>query len=285
MLHPIQICVIVSLVLHGVNAFMIIQKRNLHNVRYVLLFNLIVSDILYAVTTVVYRILKRHYVALCIMRTFYFLSILSTFVISLDRYVAIKYCLRYPSLASKQNLIKAIVMTWLLATCIGTTPLIYRMFKKKSKGHIVLQEWLLYLTVFSVCFFLVLISLYTINIRKKHMRVIKKQRKSFEKRSEHLNSLQLLGNSVKDVFRLNLATVVLLVTQNLVRIFGSHLDMPVTDAVKYFAMIYLVGNPLIYATTMAELRKHYKKLFTCSNKDPTSHADVMGHTTCSENVM
>uniref|UniRef100_A0A4W4GN42 G-protein coupled receptors family 1 profile domain-containing protein n=1 Tax=Electrophorus electricus TaxID=8005 RepID=A0A4W4GN42_ELEEL len=120
---------------------LLIYKKGSQNWCFVL--NLAVADILVglAITGIANDTVKGHLSSMhkeaCLLRMAFIIapsaaSILTMFLISLDRYVAIKMPLRYLQLMDKRTIVGALASLWLLSTVVGFLP---SMVEEMQHGH------------------------------------------------------------------------------------------------------------------------------------------------------
>ena len=116
----IVICTVLlfTILLHLANNFIILRKRRLHKPAYFLLINLSVSDIM-LIFVIIGIFIKRGYsLPLQILnKVFVTSSLLSTFGISLDRYISVIHCLRYWEIVTTQRLISFLIISWIISIC------------------------------------------------------------------------------------------------------------------------------------------------------------------------
>lgn len=123
--------IILTNLLVAIALVLLIRKGGNHSWSFVL--NLAIADILVglAITAIASDGIKAHVVSMhkevCLLRMSFIItpsaaSILTMFVISLDRYVAIKVPLRYSQLVGTKMITGVLVCLWLLSTAIGFLP-------------------------------------------------------------------------------------------------------------------------------------------------------------------
>ena len=77
--------------------------------------------------------------------------------------------------------------------------------------------------------------------------------------------LRKLSESVVDIIKLNIATSVLVNLSTLgylvwKYVFAFH-NLPMGFVMQAIWLVYALSNPLVYALTMTELKKQYKKIW------------------------
>ena len=189
----------------------------------------------------------------------YYSSIFSTVLISVDRYIAIQYCLRYGKIVTKQKLGISIIMSWCASIFLKLTPMVVTAKLKLHDSYFkVIDDITRYVFIFGSCIALVCLSLRTLHIRRKHIKSIIGRKTHFGVEKEKLDKLSDLKQSIKNVFRLNLATAVIVISANICRILNSYTtSYAVYLLFVFFSVTYLSSNPFLYVLIMSELREHY----------------------------
>ena len=252
----------ISTIMHGCNLFFMI-KYNLNQPRYRLLLNLTVSGILVILNIFIRLMLPRSIKEelLVLEKILYDSSLITTMLISLDQYIAIKHCLRYNQIVSKKNLLMAIIVPWLLSILLKLLPLIHvTKVMDIAKRYINTFQIVEYAIWFGCSITLITFSIEMKRVRKEHIDSIKKQSIHSMVEREKLGKLKDLKNSIKDVFRLNIATAVIVIghaSASLCSFYG--LSKHFNTIAHIMATIYFFTNPFLYALTMSELRTYYYK--------------------------
>ena len=266
-MSTLNVCQIIFTILvismHISNVLFIIRKRDLHKASYFILINLSMSDLTMAITRVIIHVIQvflmRMEYFVIISDICYYSSIFSTVLISVDRYIAIQYCLRYRKIVTKQNLGISIIISWCTSIFLKLIPMVETLKLKKYDSYLkIIDEIIRYVFIFGSCIAIVCLSLRMFHIRHKHIKLILGTKTHFGVEKQKLDKLRDLKQSIKNVFRLNLATAVILISGNICRIFRSY----TTSYAAYlltvlFYIIYFASNPFLYALIMSELREHY----------------------------
>jgi hypothetical protein len=250
--------------------------KKLHKTVYYVLVNLSFSDVMLLMTILVQNTYSRHNAYLKVAHTaFYTASILSTFGITIDRYVAVVYCLRYREFVTNNRLLVSLLLLWISSIVLAIIPSLITSNLKWRELYTDCIHVPLYLLC-SVC--LVLTSLWIRRIRNKHVEAIKKRNVYFGIESERLSTLQNLSASVLEIIKLNFMTAVLVIFGNILGVvFNYYLDEP-----KNFAMLvvlhvvrilYVLSNPIVYMLTMTDLRKRYSKILNCKSVNSNAVSD------------
>ena len=252
--------------MHIGNLFVIIKNREFHNVRYYIIINLSISDLLMVVTrplTLMLPYLNNEYFH-SLSFVFYYSSILSTVLISVDRYIAIKHCLRYREIVTNKKLVISIIASWLTSIVLNLIFLVLpKVFSKHTARYFKISEEVAkYSLMFGSCIILVSVSVQMLYIRRKHVKALMKVESRFGVEKERLDILHNLKQSIEDIFRLNVVTAIIIVVSNITEIFHTYTmlkGLPVVSIM--FRVVYLVSNPFIYSLTMSKLRTYYFNCF------------------------
>ena len=249
--------------MHISNVLFIIRKRKLHKARYFILINLSMSDLTMVITRVMIHLIQvflmRKEYFYIISDICYYSSIFSTVLISVDRYIAIQYCLRYGQIGTKRNIGISIIISWCTSILLKLITIVEKAKLKKLDSYFkVIDEITRYVFVFGSCIALVCLSLRMFHIRRQHIKLILGRKTHFGVEKEKLDTLRDLKQSIKNVFRLNLATAIIVISANISKICSSYNTAYFAyELCVFFTVIYFASNPFLYALIMSELREHY----------------------------
>ena len=106
--------------MHVCNILLISFKSNLHKARSYLLANLSFSDVIMVLIVMIKSMSgnREEYMEI-IAHTCLYSSII-TVVISVDRYIAIVWCLRYKEIITNKNVAIITIISWCVFTCFYT---------------------------------------------------------------------------------------------------------------------------------------------------------------------
>ena len=255
-------------IMHISNILIIIKKRHLHKPGYYLLINLSTTDLLMVVlTSIRFLLLSRtNYYISMLQGLFFYSSLLNTVLISLDRYIAVIYCLRYRQIVNKRNLVISMIASYFLSSFLKLIPLITseNLDIKDIRYYNKIDRIISYVINFSCSVTLVCLSLIMLRIRRRHAKAIMKSKTYFGAEKERLDVLRGLKQSIKDVFRLNIATAIIVLTSVISKIcYDLNIvnDFRIQIASTALRIMYMFTNPFLYAVTMSELRKCYYNSF------------------------
>ena len=247
--------------MHISNVLYIIRKRDLHKARYFILINLSMSDLSMGITRVIIHSVQVILISkesFCIISDIcYYSSVFSTVFISIDRYIAIQYCLRYGQIVTKHTVGISIIISWCASIFLK---LIHMVDKAKLKNSYskVIDDITRYVFIFGSCIALVCLSLRMLHIRRKHIKLILGRKTHFGVEKEKLDKLRDLKQSIKNVFRLNLATAFIVISANICNLCNDYTATYAAYGLTvFFNGVYFLSNPFLYALTMSELREHY----------------------------
>ena len=201
---------------------MIVRKRQLHRVRFYIIGNLSLADVitLFISFFVTVRSLQddgkleknlNSFSAVIFTTLGYgatMNSVLSTALLAIDRYIAVKYTLRYQTILTERKMILLLVILWVISLIIpGETSVIAS--SRDEYQHI---SAIIFINIrLTVSVLLLSLSKYTHHVRKRHMNNIRKRRIYFGVEKEQLDRLKKIKKSLKDSFRFYISTVVIMV--------------------------------------------------------------------------
>ena len=252
------------IIMHISNILIIIKKRHLHKPGYYLLLNLSTADLMMVIATSIrFLILSNtNYYISMLQGLLFYSSLLSTVLISLDRYIAVIYCLRYRQIVNKRNLVISIIASYFVSSFLKLIPLVTsaNIDLKDIRYYNKIDMVISYVTNFSCSVTLVCLSLIMLRNRRRHAKAIMKHKTYFGVEKEKLDILRGLKQGIKDVFRLNIATAIIVWSSVISKIcydFGIVNDFRIQTASTALRIMYMFTNPFLYAVTMSELRKCY----------------------------
>ena len=251
-----------AILMHGCNVFFMITKLNMHKPRYYILLNLTFSDLCMVgvgLTSLRYNNGYNEYTHIC-SKIFYALSLITTVLISVDRHIAIRYCLRYNQIVTNRNIAISIIVSWFVSILVNFFPVFEELKLRNGRQYYRHSEDIVtYVTRFGGVIILMALSISMLIVRNKHISFIKSRNNNSSADTEKLDILRDLKQSLKDVFRLNVVTAVLVTAANMGSIIYIYDASKTTK--KVFAVIgaaYFLTHPFLYALTMSELRTHYQ---------------------------
>ena len=190
-------------------------------------------------------------------------SLLTTAFLAIDRYIAVKHCLRYQSILTTKRMTFIVVVIWLVAVLLTgiqwinvSQPFDFRRnnFKTVTCLRIVISVLLL------------IVSKVTTATRKMHMEKIEAKQKYFGVEKEKLDTLKLLKNSLKDSFKLYIATVISMCILTIIGLIEMILANFLYDF-RFGAMVlFHIADILAAIFTQSVVRDHLKRVFfPCCN--------------------
>ena len=247
--------------MHVTNILLILLKNNLHKARYYLLANLSFSDVIMVLTVLIKSMTgnNEEYMDI-IAHTCLYSSIITTVLISVDRYIAIVWCLRYRQIVTNKIVSIITIISWCVSLAFTLIPTVEPAQVWKGNIHYRTGDQIFRSSVaFSCCIALVFLSIILLRIRRNHIQAIALRKSDFPNKKEKLDKLHDLKQSVKCVFRLNIATATILAISNVARLCYEYNVIKSRMISTIGAAIYTVSNPILYGLTMTEIRMHYYK--------------------------
>ena len=203
------------------------------------------------------------YVARRFSGTFLTISLQLLAIISIERYLAIKYPLKYDDIITRRRLISVVILAWshVLLT------ILHSLYK-----DITLVAFLRTITIFPSIFILIVCHIAVYYEARKQMQKIKTQQMSVEAKTAFLKEKKALKTTTLVVGLVLLSYI----PKTLLTIAFRSLSInsPITYVIieSFFLTIALcnsVFNPLIYCARSSEYRRAFKKLLLRSNQvDP-----------------
>ena len=165
------------IIVNLINIYFVIKKKNLHNPGYYLLINLSVSDILRIIAACIRRIHENAANLNILTHICYNSSIITTILISVDRYISIRHCLRYRQIVTNKMCVCSIIVSWCISIFLKLVPMIEPVqLRKNMRYKRTSDDVIRYVVTFGSAIILVSVSLYTIYIRRKHDQAMRKIR-------------------------------------------------------------------------------------------------------------
>ena len=264
----------------------IFSKRRLRRVQFYIIGNLCVANTLHFLCmlfAVIRKLLDENVlrennddVFSLIMKSLamstYVSSLLITGILVVDRFIAMKYCLRYQLILTKRRIIWSFLATWLVSVILTGVQWVNvsQLFDFRRKNFITL-------TCLRVVMFVLLLTLsrYTQLTRKKHMKKIKIRKKYFGVEKEKFDTLKVLKNRLIDSFKLYISTVIAMVALVIV----ETMEILLIDSIFEIRIVVLVlfHTEVLLAVvfTQREIRRQLRQLFLpccAGNIDPENTA-------------
>ena len=263
--------VIVLLLVPNVVIFaLIIRKRQLRQVRFYIIVNLTICDSttllllsaivlegsIFGTPGITGKIKCAWTVSLCT----YINSLFTTSFLAFDRYVAVKYDIRYHEILTKKKAFIVLVMLWALSAMISFLPLIRVSTTSDYFRNRVITLTTLRIIVASL---LILASKHTNKIRKRHVTEIRKRKINFGVEKEKLDLLQRTKNSITDAFKLYLATIIVMILDSSVGIFELIISLDIPEMHAFLFLLAHAVDIIVLALSQRDIRRELKHTCLC----------------------
>ena len=256
----------VVIFLHICNVIMISTRKRLRHSGNWFLASLSLSDLLFVVLTM----FKCHTTKQnCININDYLtsatrfsltVSVMSTLGISVDRYIYVEYSLRYHMIMTNKRAFTSIVLIWassailvIVSSAVSTLT--------NNWLYFYVPQYTIRLTLSIIIF---IFAIYIQYIRNRHEKAMTLRRRYFGVAEEHLTILRRLKASVEGVVRLNITSVMLYISDSILRVVYRHGVLggnpKVLIAYRVISVIYLLTNPFLYIFLIVNLRTEYRRV-------------------------
>ena len=255
---------------------LILRKRQLRKIQFYIIANLAISDIttlLMLVSIVLTRVLTDLFkeitmfivISKVICLTSRITSLLTLVFLAFDRYIAVRYNLRYQIILTKKKKSFALAKVWFFSWSISGMNWINISGYCKYQRNVFIT-----LAVFRVTTSVLLLTLskYTNTIRKKHMNIIGRRKKYFGVTKEKLDILKTLKKSLEESFKLYIATVSVLIAATIAGIADMVLSEYRFGLQVIMILLLHVTEVIVLAISQGDIRKALKRTF---NKIKVEH--------------
>ena len=249
---------------------LILRKRQLRHIRFYIIANLAVADIitlLMLASIVIRGIFQNYHIPLDTKVNTPFIvprviglasritSLLTLVFLAFDRYIAVEYSLKYQAILTKKRLVVVLVVIWLFSLTISGVNWIDVSIHFEHHRNLFIT-----LTVIRVIISVLLIALskYTKMLRKKHINNIVTQKKCFGIAKEKLDILKSLKRSLEDSCKLYIATVLVLIAATITGIVEMASSEVYHEIQLVMIMLLHVVDVIVLALSQNDIRKALK---------------------------
>ena len=250
---------------------LIIQRKQLQQVRFYIIANLLLADIGFLTAHFLKTTIdlydnqgggNNNFVraAICSVITYaaYLNSILTTGLLAMDRYIAVIYTFHYETMLTKRRIIFVLSILWLLS---AVTPAVLIKVSGPTFKDIYRN------LVVSLIFFRVIVSLvllvlskYTHYIKKQHMEAIVKKKNYFGVEQEKLDKLKRLKSSLKDSFKFYIVNVAVMSILSLIGVMelissNFHLDIKLV-----VTLLFQLTDIMVISLSYREIREQITRV-------------------------
>ena len=182
--------------------------------------------------------------------------------LSIERFIAVKFCLRNHEIVTERKVTFGIGACWFVSLLIATMLRISVENRYKFMFRSVITT-----TIFRVmvAVSLIICSVYTNIIRKRHVKDIEARNNHFGIFQEELDKLNKLRRSIKNTFKLNIAVTATLLIESIFELrrsfqFNENL-LSVNIPAVIIIFLLKISSVLAIVFTQEILRKELKKVF------------------------
>lgn len=257
------------LIPHIMIIVVIFRKRRLRRVRFYIIANLSVGDVvtLFVISAIVVngfivgKLIESaiddyfFIVGRTMLIIAHFYSLFTLVLLAVDRHIAVTFSLEYENLMTGKRLICGLTILWVLSITVAGVQWINVTDLTDLLCH---RRITLIIVRTNVSALLLIMSKYTQLRRTKHMKKIRERENYFGVTKEKLARLQQIKGSLSDSFKLYIITIVILIIISALEFSFS----------KYHFEINMIGVPLLLVTnvitaflTQREIRRELKRVF------------------------
>ena len=187
------------------------------------------------------------------------------FFLAVDRYIAVRYSLRYQMILTKKKTCFVLAAVWLFSFSISGMTWIKVSGYYKHKRNILITLAVFRVTTSAPLFTL---SKYTNTIRKKHINSIEKRTKYFGVTKEKLDILKALKKSLEDSFKLYIATVFVLIAATIASVTNMLLSKNRYGFQVIMILLLQMIDVIVLAISQSDIRKALQRLFKKNRVEP-----------------
>lgn len=269
------------------NIYFIVTKDSLYAPMYYLLIQVGIAEIIFHVNNItMYAYWKFNKVNITftgtqneygfspvfifISQITYVVSVCTLMLMSVDRFIAIKYCLHYHRIVTKLKVAIVSMLTWMLSIGLRSITFLYcrsvdlRLVLPRRKIDFGQVMWSI-LILF--CMVMLALTKYAKKIRHDHTSNIIRRQKYFGIQAQKLTILRRLKQSLRDTLCLNYVGLGFVLLNFLCHMLFNYIDDWFYNPLSLLVIIYMTLNPIIFTYAMTEMRKAHvkslKKLFPC----------------------
>ena len=255
---------------------LIIRKRQLRQVRFYIIANLTICDSTSLVLISVIVLKDALYDtpgitgnfnlwAMTVLLCTYLDSLTTTAFLAIDRYTAVKHGIRYHEILTRKKAIVILVLLWVLSVITSLLPLI-----SVSTLFDYFRSRFITLTTVRIIVgtLLILASNHTSKIRKQHIAEILKRERNFGVEREKLDLLQRTKISLKDAFKLYIATIIVMLLDLAVGIFELTVTQIFPEIHAFVFILTHAVDIIVLALTQRDIRRELKHVcFICCQQN------------------
>ena len=262
-------CSMFTIAFESVILYLIFRKIYSCNKRYFIIANLSVSDIitLFSLIAIFIQLLGISEIKCDLVRSVsstvarfsHTASLLTICTLSIDRYIALRYSLRYDVLVSKSRISYTILILWMISIAFVTCCWIQSENLETFRKRVIWVNTVMRVITSTLT---VVILRYIDVIRKRHTAAIEKTKKDLGINTEKLSFFKNLSKSVNDTIKLGIFSTIVVVLQTVFDILGM-LPLPIRifgSLHLLVSIVHIMLNPYVYAITQLDLKKEIVRM-------------------------
>ncbi|CAL1535699.1 unnamed protein product, partial [Lymnaea stagnalis] len=201
-------------------------------------------------------------------------SLANLFFITIDRYIAVLWPLRYPQIVTKPRTIKAVICMWCFISLLAFSPMLFDWNKydptllpltARCNFHKTLPVWYVVIATFGTVLTTLLIcsvlNAQIIYVSRRQVNSFRKRISSFSR--EQIRNFQNRMNSVKITSYLMLLFIVLLLPYMVLAPFKYYrkFSQKNIEIIRVTTLLLTFTNSIVNAPIYAMFRREYKEVF------------------------
>ena len=238
------------------NIMVLIMKGMIHKNIHILIANLSVGDSLLCITLAVSTLLqagKRS--ALPMAGLFYAASVFTSLAITMDRYLKVRYGLRYHQIVTKKRVAIFVVLLWTLSVVVSLLPA--KLSQEPSHSALSVRSVSIMCSAVMIS-----VSIWVRRVRNRIATEIEKRNEYFGVNGEKVSIMRRMRKAVREIMQLSFVTATLIIIGSTFVILHCTFKSGILGMISFHAnLAYFLSNPFLYAIVMKDIRSFYATFF------------------------